>query len=128
MSSLSVVVGHPFRHNGFEFMQCPCIEEQGSVLGLEATVEGLNLRVIAGSVQGIGHPHMLLQQQLGSPAIAGEDRILVVMDNHALQTDVMASQGLSGPSPGGKRQPGHGMLTDSPAKHELGGMVDDGDE
>jgi hypothetical protein len=36
------------------------------------------LRVVSGSVEGIGNPYVVFQQEPRSPAMAGEHRILVM--------------------------------------------------
>lgn len=71
---------------------------------------------------------MVVQQQPGSPAVAGEARILVVLDDHPLKAGTMISQGSYGLIPGRQSQLGHLTLTDGPAKYELGRMVHDRDE
>jgi len=51
------------------------IQKQGAVLGLERANERFRLRVVPGSIQGIRHPGLVLQQQLGCPAIPGEHSV-----------------------------------------------------
>ena len=66
-------------------MQILRVNQQGPVLGLEATDEALLLRIVSRSIEGAGNPHAVFCEQLAGPLIAGEGRILIMMHDERLQ-------------------------------------------
>ena len=70
MPALRVVIEHLLCDHAAQLRQVGCLEQQRMVLGLEAPDEGFHLRVVLRTVERIGEPSLVLEQQLRGPAIA----------------------------------------------------------
>src|SRR3972149_8535041 len=100
MSSHVVVVVHPPADAGIERSERARVEEQRSVLAFEPAVERLYLRVVPRPAERIRHPDMVFEQEPGRPGVAGENGVLIVVDDQTLQAHAMSQGRLPGSLPG----------------------------
>jgi hypothetical protein len=123
-----VVVTHPRINDPVQSGEGRRIQEQRIPLRLEPAVERFHLRIVLGAPQGIRQSNSILAQQLRRPGVAGEDRILVLVQNHAGTADPEPLQSVPRPLPGFQGQGRVRCLTYGPAEHHLAGISNDWDQ
>src|SRR3972149_4808661 len=135
MSSHVVVVVHPPADDGIERAERARVEEQRSVLAFPGTarqgrcepaVERLHLRVVPRPAERIRHPDMVFEQEPARPGVAGENGVLIVVDDQTMQAHAMSQERLPGSLPGLQRQTCVGMFPHRPAEVQRGGGSDQG--
>ena len=128
MAPLAVVVLHLLLDDGLELVQGPGVGKQGPILVLEPSPEGLDPGVALGAVLGVRDPRAGIEQQRLEPGVAGEDGILVLMDDGPGYILAQLAESRSGALSGFEGQRPVRRRADGPAGHPRALQVEEADE
>src|SRR3990172_4094693 len=126
MPSHVVIVVNPRADDGMQRTECVRVEKQRSVLALEPAIERLHLRIVPRPAECIRHPEVVFEQEPGRQGVAGEDGVLIMVNDQGLQAQAMSQERLPGSLPALQRQTCVGMFPHRPAQDQLCGVVDEG--
>ncbi len=119
-----VVISHALINNLLQNLQGRRIQQQGAIFVFEVADERLHFWIVFRAIKRERKLHLVFPKQAAGPLIAGENRVLVIAQDHLRRINLPSFKPAPSLAPGLQGEFSIGALADRPAPSDFAAMID----